>query len=116
MIAAPPGLVARYKYTAPKPHWTHRRVVAFDDNGQPLIVSDDHRIEPASRYGNYDGITDQDDPDDDPYTALMPAAGWRIEYTNPDGTTYSEPARGLLGGTRPDHERRHHNYHRRQLD
>ena len=92
MIPAPPGLSARYKHDNPK-HWTHRRVVAFDDDLKPL-VSDDHRLEYADRYSNYDGITDHHDPGDGAYTALMPAAGWRIEYTDPDGSKWSEPLVG----------------------
>jgi hypothetical protein len=93
MHMAPPGIIARYKHDT-RPRWTHRRVVAFDDDWQPLIISDDHLLEPASRYGNYDGITDQHDPDGDPLTALLPAGGWRLEYTDDDGTKWSEPLVG----------------------
>ncbi len=92
MIPAPPGLAARYKHAQPKTHWTHRRVVAFDDDWKPLVITDDHRLEYASRYSNFDGITDCHD-DDGPYTAIMPAGGWRIEYTGSDGT-WSEPLVG----------------------
>ncbi len=92
MIPAPPGLTARYKHDEPKKHWTHRRVVAFEDDWRPLVVSDDHRLEPADRYGNYDGITDHHE-ENGSYTAIMPAAGWRIEYTGSDGT-WSEPLAG----------------------
>jgi len=92
MIPAPPGLTARYKHDNPK-HWTRRRVIAFDDDWQPLVISGDRRLEYASRYGNYDGITDHLD-DAGSYTAIMPAGGWRVEYTDPDGSKWSEPLVG----------------------
>ena len=100
MIPAPPGLSARYKHEGPRPYWTRRRVVAFDDDWQPLVITDDHRLELASRYSNFDGITDHADPDRHDVTAIMPAGGWRIEYTNADGSKWSEPlaAWGLMGG------------------
>ena len=55
MIVSPSGLAARYKQQGKGPHWTRRRVVAFDDDWQALVISDDHRLEYASRYGNLDG-------------------------------------------------------------
>ena len=42
MIIAPAGLAARYKQQGKEPHWTRQRVVAFDDDWQPLVISDDH--------------------------------------------------------------------------
>jgi hypothetical protein len=98
MISAPPGLAARYKHTEPKQHWTYRRVIAFDDDWQPLVITDDHRLEYASRYSNYDGIDDVA-PDHHDYTAIVAAGGWRVEYTGSDGT-WSEPLVGwaLKGG------------------
>jgi hypothetical protein len=94
MIAAPPGLGARYKQQGKQPYWTHRRVVAFDDDLQALVISDDHRLEYASRYSNFDGITDMVDPDIGRLAAIMPAGGWRIEYTDPGGSKWSEPLVG----------------------
>lgn len=94
MIAAPPGLAARYKQQGKEPYWTRRRVVAFDDDWQPLVISDDHRLEYASRYGNFDGITNHVDPECSDYTAIMPAGGWRIEFTNSDGSKFDEPLAG----------------------
>lgn len=93
MIIAPPGLKARFKYTNPD-HLTYRRVVAFDDDSQPLIISDNYRLAVASEFGNYAGI---DSPDGDPsedYTAIMPAGGWRVEITTRDGSKWSEPLVG----------------------
>jgi hypothetical protein len=94
MIVAPPGLAARYKHEGSKTYWTRRHVVAFDDDWQPLAISDDHRLEYASRYANFDGITDHVDPDCSDYTTIMPAGGWRIEFTNSDGSKFDEPLAG----------------------
>jgi hypothetical protein len=101
LIPAPPGLVARYKHQGVKTTWTHRRVIAFDEDWQPLVISDDHRLEYAGRYGNYDGIEDLADPDVGDLAAIMPAGGWRIEYANEDGSKWAEPLVGwaLRNGT-----------------
>jgi hypothetical protein len=94
MIAAPPGLSARYKHQGKEAYWTRRRVVAFDDDWQPLVISDDRRLECASQYANFDGVTDHADPDCSNYSAIMPAGGWRIEFINSDGSKFDEPLVG----------------------
>ncbi len=94
MIAAPPGLAARYKQQGKEAYWTRRRVVAFDDDWKPLVISDDHRLEYASRYANFDGITDHVEPDCSDYSAIMRAGGWRIEFTSSDGSKFDEPLVG----------------------
>ena len=102
MIPAPPGLVALYKHDKPS-HSTDLPIVAFDDDGHPLVIDQDGkrdktRLIRADAYVNYDGMAE------DPYpsvTVLLPAGGWRAEFTDPDGTKWSEPlvGWGLKGGT-----------------
>jgi hypothetical protein len=97
MIPAPAGLVARYKYEdiSGKPYWTHMRVVAFDDDSQPLVVDEEtHQLDRASRRSNYGGISDTVDADCPDYTAVIPGGGWRVEYTRKDGSLYDEPLTG----------------------
>lgn len=94
MITAPAGLVARYKHQGKEQRWSCRRVVAFDDDLQPLVISDDHRLEHASRYSNFDGIEDKAGPEDVGYSAIMPAGGWRGEFTGRDGSKWDQPLVG----------------------
>ena len=101
MIPAPPGLVALYKHDKPA-HHTDAPVVAFDDDGHPLIIDmdgkrDKTRLIRADAYGNYDGMAEDPYP---PLTVLLPAGGWRIEYVDSDGN-WSEPLVGwaLKGGS-----------------
>jgi hypothetical protein len=70
------------------------RVVAFDDDDQPLVVDDEtHRLERAGRFSNYEGISDTIGAAP-PYTAVMPGGGWRVEFTNKDGSVYDVPLVG----------------------
>lgn len=102
MIPAPPGLVALYTYDNPR-HRIGHAVIAFDDDARPLVIDeggkhDKTRLVPASTWHNYDGLGPDPDP---PVSALLPAGGWRIEYTHDDGTVSSEPlvGWGLKDGT-----------------
>ena len=101
MIPAPPGLVALYKHGKPA-HHTEKAIIAFDDDGHPLVIDDDGkrdktRLIRAGAYANYDGMTEDPHP---PLAALLPAGGWRVEFTLDDGTKWSEPLVGwaLKGG------------------
>jgi hypothetical protein len=101
MILAPPGLSARYKHDNPK-HHSSIAIVAFDDDGHPLVIDEDGRRDKtrlirADAYGNYDGMAEDPHP---PITALLPAGGWRAEFTDDDGVTWSMPlvGWGLKGG------------------
>lgn len=82
MIPAPPGLVARFKYTGEGPEGTYtyynHRVYAFDNDGTPLIVAPEpaHRLVPATQYSNYLGLAESVDDD---YIALIPGGGWRCK-------------------------------------
>jgi hypothetical protein len=77
LIPAPRGLTARYKDGDSK-HWHHKPVIAFDDDGHPLVIGDgkrDRSLIRADSYVNYGGLGD------DPYPAviaLLPAGGWRV--------------------------------------
>jgi hypothetical protein len=93
MIPAPPGVAALYKHdNAPD---TDKTIIAFDDDGHPLVIDDSGkrdktRLVRADSWTNYDGMTETAGP----ITALLPAGGWRVEYTEGDGTTWSEPLVG----------------------
>jgi hypothetical protein len=94
MIPAPPGLVAQYKHSEPE-HWTNLPIVAFDEDGRPLVVDAEGRhktrLVHAEAYANYHGMAE------DPYsalTALLPAGGWRVEHIQDDGSKWSEPLVG----------------------
>jgi hypothetical protein len=104
MIAAPPGVTARYKHDdPPAPGWSHRAVIAFDDDGYPLVVGDGKRDRSLFRgdvYANYDGLGD------DPYPSvvmLLPAGGWRVAWPQKDGTEWSQSlvGWGLRAPARP---------------
>ena len=94
MIAAPVGLTARYKHDEPPGHWSHKPVIAFDDDGHPLVVGDgerDRSLVRADVYANCDGVGD------DPYPsviALLPAGGWRVVWSQEGGTEWSQPLVG----------------------
>ena len=94
MIPAPPGLSARYKHEGKRLSWSHRRIVAFDDDSQPLVVDDHGFILPANTYAHFDGIVDHVDADSCGFSAIMPAGGWRYELTAPDGSRWDSPLAG----------------------
>lgn len=94
MIPAPPGLVALYKHDDPS-HHTDLPIVAFDDDGHPLVIDQDGkrdktRLIRADAYANYDGMANDPYPG---YMALLPAGGWRVELTD-GGEKWSEPLVG----------------------
>jgi hypothetical protein len=102
MIAAPPGLVALYKHDKPE-HSSTMTIVAFDDDGHPLVIDENGKrnktqLIRADSWANYDGMADDPHP---PITAIMPGGGWRVEWTDSDGTIWSEPlvGWGLKGGS-----------------
>jgi hypothetical protein len=95
MFIAPDGLAARFKYEEEgTSSWTLRRVVAFDDDWQPLVISDDRRLELAGRGAGFDGIIDVASPNREMFTAIMPAGGWRVEFADPDGSKWLGPLVG----------------------
>ncbi len=93
MIPAPPWLAARFTSSDP-PTLLHRRVVGFDDeDGAALIVGFDHRLVPVTAIGNFDGFDDLA-PDPEDYAVMMPPGGWRVEYTDDDGSKQDMPLVG----------------------
>jgi hypothetical protein len=102
MIPAPPGLVATYvnegvdNLGKPYKHWDCKPVIAFNDEGVPLIVGDRKRsnnrtLIRADTYTNYDGVVHNPDP---PFVSIIPADGWRVARKDDDGTEWSRPLIG----------------------
>lgn len=96
MIPARPGLVANYKRQRTdstgakgKPWWEPRPIEGWSDDGVPLVLDRYGQLEDARRIEGYEGI-DQSGTD---IVALIPAGGWRVEFSTEDGT-FSEPLVG----------------------
>jgi hypothetical protein len=97
MIPAPPGLAARYRYEHKDspPLVVHKPIVAFNDEGDPL-VSGDRGLEPADWRSNFDRVVD------DPYprgVAFVAGGGWVVEYLEGDTVIAIEPIVGWLART-----------------
>lgn len=90
MIPAPPGTFARYKRkdgARPGRWYDHKVIIAWDDDGHPLVVDEETGIlTPASNWDNYDGMGRWGGTLGAyaPIAAIAPAEGWRIAYTSPD--------------------------------
>lgn len=103
MIPAPRGYVAHFARKKPDgtTALTSKRVIAFDEDGIPCVLSDAERslvrADSASNAGDYGWTNEGAHP---PILALIPAGGWRIEKTTEDGVTWSEPLVGW--GATPD--------------
>lgn len=90
MIAAPPSLAARFSHERNgHTHYSTKPVIAFDDEGLALVLGDG-RLVPADSYSNFANVI-EDDPG---HVALIPAGGWRVEFTSEDGSKYREPLVG----------------------
>lgn len=85
MIPAPPGYNAEYQPDPQTPP-TFERVVAFDDEGGPLIIGR-HGLENASSRVGYRGITKGVIRED---VAIIPGDGWMMTCTEPDGTVWHQ--------------------------
>lgn len=95
MIPAPKGLEAHYEREARggTARYTTRDVLAFDDDGTPLVLGGENRgwrLVSASAYRGFTGIY----PGDRPFVATLPADGWRVEYAGDDDKNWSEPVVG----------------------
>jgi hypothetical protein len=95
MIPAPKGFQAHYnrKDSGGTARFTTRDVLAFDEDGTPLVLGDENhgwRLVPASTYRGFTGIY----PGDMPLVLTLPAGGWRVEYAGDDGKNWSEPVVG----------------------
>jgi hypothetical protein len=92
LIPAPPGIVARYKHEEDgRTHHNELAVIAFDEDGGALVLGKDSLV-PATSYRNFDGLSDGSEHAG--YSMLIPAGGWRVEFTNRDGSRWSEPLVG----------------------
>lgn len=95
MIAAPDDLVALYRVENDGQAYTDQRdIVAIDDDGMPWIVPDkspNRGLVPADHYRNYVGLGRSSVSR---VVSLLPAGGWRVEWTGDDGTTWSQPLVG----------------------
>jgi hypothetical protein len=94
MIPAPKGLQAHYEREdrGGTARSTIRDVLAFDDDGTPLVLGGEShgwRLVSASTYCGFTGIY----PGDQPFIATLPADGWRVEYAG-DNKNWSEPVVG----------------------
>ncbi|GAA3256010.1 hypothetical protein [Streptomyces lavendulae] len=93
MIPATQSHEARYKHTTEHPngtttaHYTSKRVVAWDNDGHPLVVGRDNTLCRASSWGNYHDV----DLSAARVVAVIPGAGWRGEYKNDDGEVFTWP-------------------------
>jgi hypothetical protein len=93
MIPAPPGLQAHYERTATDgtTRFTILEVLAFNEDGIPLVLGGEkhgYGLVPASSYRGFTGIWPNEDK---PYVAALPGDGWRVEHTGDDGHRWSEP-------------------------
>lgn len=89
MMQAPPGIFALYTREGPPRQVSRKSVIAFSDDGAALVAGNRGSLVPAGQLAAFDRLTDGGDGPE--FTALIPAAGWRIEYTRDDGTAHSEP-------------------------
>jgi hypothetical protein len=98
LIPAPAGIVARYRHEDDgRVHFTEKAVIAFDDDGYALVISDKTgqsagRLVRADTYRNFSSLSDN--PEYADYMTLIPAGGWRVELTGKDGSRWSEPLVG----------------------
>lgn len=63
-----------------------RRVVAWDDNGTPLVAGR-HGLVPAHDLGTVKGIREGDAP----VVGAVPGGGWMIECKDDEGNTWTSP-------------------------
>jgi hypothetical protein len=89
MMQAPPGIFALYTREGPPRRVSRKPVIAFSDDGAALVAGKRGSLVPAAGLAAFDRLTDGGDGPE--FTALIPADGWRIEYSWDDGTTHSEP-------------------------
>jgi hypothetical protein len=77
VIPAPPGIHAEYliKREDGKTRITSRAVIAFNDDGEPLVAGRQNLVT-ASAYGKYE----LEDFGDGGYTAVIPGGGWCVEW------------------------------------
>ena len=90
----------------------YHRVLGFDEDGTALVVaSNERRLVPADILDNFEGLVDFG-PHYNDLTTIIPADGWRVEFTHGDGGTEDMPLAGWgmtgrrHGGAARRHRRR----------
>ena len=72
----------------------YHRVLGFDEDGTALVVaSNERRLVPADILDNFEGLVDFG-PHYNDLTTIIPADGWRVEFTHGDGGTEDMPLAG----------------------
>jgi hypothetical protein len=96
MIPAPPGIWAEFQSPGnDAPRIEVRRVMAFEDDGQPLVVGE-RGLVTVNRYATERGLKfnrvrdEVSHGDDHDYVALIPGGGWHLKW-NADNGGETEP-------------------------
>ncbi|MFR9796612.1 hypothetical protein ACL02U_12010 [Streptomyces sp. MS06] len=103
MIPASQPHEARYRHESDgRIHYTTKAVIAWDDDGYPLVVGRDGcQLVRANGWRNFHDVV----PVDPPVTAAFPAAGWQVVYKDDDSAEYRIPLTAWLtladGSLRP---------------
>lgn len=106
MIPANPPAQASFEHTDNygKRHFTHRPVLAWDDDGYPLVTAGDkpRRLVRADSFNNFHGVREADD---DRVVGAIPGGGWMTRWTGDEGEAWVEPVVAWLvtasGGLTP---------------
>jgi hypothetical protein len=79
---------------AARKRWIRRAVLGFDSKtGVPMVLGDgDRRARRADYYHNFEFL----EFDEAPVVAALPGQGWRVEFTDDNGESRSQPIVGWL--------------------
>lgn len=109
MIKAPPGLLAKYKYKSESHIGCrkarvehvgdtevpceageyisgHNNVIAWDEDGEPLVIGERGRLQSALRHSNFVGVEQSERA----IVQLIPATDWVIWRVEPSGEVWGE--------------------------
>jgi hypothetical protein len=85
VIPATQPYIARYKQA--EGYYTDKPVIAWDDDGYPLVAGE-HRLQRADSWTNYTDIV----PSESPIVAVIPGGGWLAGYKDEDsGEEITDP-------------------------
>jgi hypothetical protein len=93
MIPAPRGLVALYRCEDGR-STQERTVIAFDDEGYPLVIGGLDGRRSLVRAASFDGYDGTEESLYAPVVALLPAEGWRVEWIKDGDSEWSQPLVG----------------------
>lgn len=89
MIPSPAGIFAHYSYDYNgKTIHDSTPVIAFDDEGYPLVMGKKKLIR-TELFG--ENVKIEIHASEGDYTHIMPGGGWRIEFTQKDGAKWDTP-------------------------